>query len=212
MKNSQEEVQKNKVKSNFEIQDYLSIGYIFLLILGVFYETIYYKFLGINILEYSSVLDVLISPVSVIAKTPFLLIIIIIAIVIGLIYAKFLPKYYKRLEKKEKYQSGKYKEKLDKASAQVESKQFSVIMPVVFVFSMFLGLGIGKGIKGKEKINSEEIKFTHELVFEDGVHQNIRMLGKNSLYIFYISKTKGELSISPIDGNIKTIKKLKKED
>jgi len=36
------------------------------------------------------------------------------------------------------------------------------------------------------------------------------MLGKSSLYVFYITKGKGEVYISPIDGNIKIIKKLKK--
>ena len=38
------------------------------------------------------------------------------------------------------------------------------------------------------------------------------MLGKNSLYVFYVTQGNGEVSISPIDGNIKVIKKLKKED
>ena len=43
-----------KDESKYGIQDYLSIGYVFLLVLGVLHETIYYKFLGVNILEYSS--------------------------------------------------------------------------------------------------------------------------------------------------------------
>jgi len=59
-----EENNLSSKNNNIAIQDYLSIGYVFMLILGIFHETIYYKFLGVNILEYSSVLDVLISPIS----------------------------------------------------------------------------------------------------------------------------------------------------
>ncbi len=52
------------------LQDYLSIGYLFILVLGVVQETIYYKFLGVNILDYSSILDVLIRPIAVILGIP----------------------------------------------------------------------------------------------------------------------------------------------
>jgi len=112
MENTQEIVNKAKNQSNINIQDYLSIGYVILLILGVFHETIYYKFLGINILEYSSVLDVLISPISVISGDLFLGLVVILCVGLAIAYAKLIPIYYKRLAKKPKYQSGKKKKNL----------------------------------------------------------------------------------------------------
>ncbi|NJK83951.1 MAG: hypothetical protein HC912_09240 [Saprospiraceae bacterium] len=45
------------------VQDYLSIGYLYLLILGILSDSIYYGMLGINILSYSTILDVLLSPI-----------------------------------------------------------------------------------------------------------------------------------------------------
>jgi len=37
------------------------------------------------------------------------------------------------------------------------------------------------------------------------------MLGKNSLYIFFVTKNEKEVKIAPIDGNIKLITNLKEE-
>jgi len=206
-KSTKEEVE---VRSKLGLQDYLSLGYIYLLVLGVFHETIYYKYLDINILEYSSVLDVLISPISVITGNLWLCVALIFAVGFAYLYKVFLPKYYRYLGKKKKYQSGKNKIKIDKTLKGLESSAFTIFIISLMIFSVFTGMGIGSGIKLKQRINKDEIKYTHELIFEDNKTEKIKMLGKNSLYVFYITKGKGEVYISPIDGNIKIIKKLKK--
>lgn len=211
MKERKEEAITKK-ESEFGIQDYLSIGYVFLLILGVLHETIYYKFLGINILEYSSILDVLISPVSVIAGDLKLLLGIVICIILAVGYAKVLPKYYAWLSKKKKYQSGKKKEKLEKNlhAFKTGSKQLVFVMIALYIIGGFVGFGIGRGGKTKNKIENGEIKITHELTFEDGENLKVNMLGKNSLYVFYVKENKRDVLISPIDGNIKVIRKISK--
>ena len=202
-----------KKESELGIQDYLSIGYVFLLILGVLHETIYYKFLGINILEYSSILDVLISPVSVITGDLKLLIGLMISVILAIGYAKLLPNYYTWLSKKKKYQSGKKKEKLDKAlnTFKTGSKQLIIVMIALYVIGGFVGFGVGRGGKTKKKIENNEIELTHQLTFDDGKIENIKMLGKNSLYIFFVTKNEKEVKIAPIDGNIKLITNLKEE-
>lgn len=203
-----------KKASNLGIQDYLSLGYVFLLILGVLHQTIYFKFLDINILEYSSVLDVLISPISVITSDLKLIVGFVICIVFAIGYAKLLPKYYNWLSKKQKYQSGKKKEKLDKVrnSLKSNSKQFVLFMISLYIIGLFIGFGVGRGGKTKKRIEKGDIKITHQITFEDGQTQNIKMLGKNSLYVFFVTKNDKEITIAPIDGNIKLIKKLKKEE
>lgn len=199
-----------KKESNLGLQDYLSIGYVFLLILGVLHEVIYYKFLGVNILEYSSILDVLISPVAVIAGDLKLLIGIIICVVLAVGYAKVLPKYYAWLSKKKKYQSGKKKLKLDKTlnAFKTGSKQLIFVMIALYVIGGFVGFGIGRGGKMKKKIENNEVKTTHRLTFNDGESQNINMLGKNSLNVIYVIDGQKEVLVSPIEGNIKTIRKI----
>ncbi len=202
-----------KKKSNLGIQDYLSIGYVFLLVLGVLYQTIYYKYLGINILEYASVLDVLISPIAVLTGDLALLLGVVICCFLAYSYVKVLPKYYKWLSKKKKYQSGNKKEKLDKIrdAFKTNSKSLILIMIALYIIGGFIGFGIGGGQKTKKRIKNDDYKLTHKLTFEDGESLDIKMLGKNSLYVFYITKGDKEVSIAPIDSNIKVIKSLKKE-
>ena len=202
-----------KKESTFGIQDYLSMGYVFLLILGVLHQTIYYNFLGINIFEYSSILDVLISPVSVITGDIKLLIGLVVCIILAMVYAQLLPKYYSWLSKKKKYQSGKKKEKLEKSlnAFKSGSKQMMLVMIALYIIGGFIGFGIGGGSRTKEKINNNEIEITHQLTFENGKIENIKMLGKNSLYVFFVTKNDKNIKIAPIDGNINLIAKLKEE-
>lgn len=200
----------DKKQSKLEIQDYLSLGYVFLLILGVLHQTIYYKYLGVNILEYSSVLDVLLSPISVLTSDNKLLIGIVTCLVLATVYAKFLPKYFIWLSKKKKYQFGKRKERNEKSikAFKEDSGRLIVVMMMLFVIGGFVGFGFGRGSRTQEKIKKGDIELTHQIIFDDKETIDVRMLGKNSLYVFYIRKNDKQVSIAPIDGNIKLIKKI----
>ncbi len=55
------------------IQKTLPFGYLFLVVLGILKESIYYYQVGINILKYSSIMDVLISPIADLTSTPIIL-------------------------------------------------------------------------------------------------------------------------------------------
>lgn len=205
-----ENASKTKKASKLEIQDYLSLGYVFLLILGVLHQTIYYKYLGVNILEYASILDVLLSPVSVLTSDSKLLIGMSICLVLASLYARFLPKYYIWLSKKKRYQSGKRKERIEKSlkTFQAGSGQLVLVMMMLFVIGGYVGFGFGKGSRTKAKIENGEIELSHQITFEDQETIHVKMLGKNSLYVFYITDNSKEVSIAPIDGNIKLIKKI----
>ena len=84
-------------------------------------------------------------------------------------------------------------------------------MIALYVIGGFVGFGVGRGGKTKKKIENNEIELTHQLTFDDGKIENIKMLGKNSLYIFFVTKNEKEVKIAPIDGNIKLITNLKEE-
>ncbi|AUC76723.1 hypothetical protein [Olleya sp. Bg11-27] len=207
-----EQPTKIKNESNINIQDYLSIGYLFLLVLGVVYQTIYYKFLGVNILDYSSVLDVLISPIAVMTSHFILGLAVVLSMLMAYLMVKFIPKYHNWLRKKAKYQSGKNKLKLEKADAKFKKKNSVITMIAFYVFAVFIGLGIGSGHKTKQRVETNDYKITHQLTFDNGSVQDIKMLGKNSLYVFYVIKGAPEVIIAPIEGNIKMIKNLKKNN
>ena len=56
----------------YGLQDYLSFGYLYLLLLGIVSESIYYGLLGVSVLSYSDVLDVLLSPLTQLENEPAL--------------------------------------------------------------------------------------------------------------------------------------------
>ena len=208
----QDKIKKEAQKeSNYSLQDYLSLGYIYLLVLGVFNQAIFYKFLKVNILEYSSILDVLISPISIITGDLKIAGALVFAILFGLLYKVLLPKYYNWLSKKEKYKSGKNKDKIEKSLAGVKSNSFTIFITGLMIFSVFIGLGTGKGAKMKSLIEKGELKLSHKIVFQDNTSKEVRIVGKNSLNVFYVLKDAKEVTISPIEGNIKSIEKLKKD-
>jgi site-specific recombinase XerD len=82
----------NKVKSFQEIQGFLSVGYIYLIVMGILNETLYYNQIGIDILNYSSILDVLISPIARLTSNILFLTIFIIVLFFAFKLPKLLSK------------------------------------------------------------------------------------------------------------------------
>ena len=83
-------------------------------------------------------------------------------------------------------------------------------MIALYIIGAFVGFGIGRGGKTKKRIENNELKITHQVTFDNGDSQKVHMLGKNSLYVFYVEENGKEVLISPIEGNIKTIRKIAK--
>jgi len=198
--------------SKYSMQDYMSIGYVVLLILGVISQTIYYGFLGINIFNYTSVLDVLLSPISILMDNWIIAVVFIIVLILSVPYFKLMKKYYSKLAKKEKYQTGKNKVKIDKMLTYFNKKHAIIPFLLYMIVSMYVGFGLGGGGKIKNRINNFDYDYSHQIVFEDGEKKEVKIIGKNSLYIFYVTKKETNINIVPIDSNIKLIKKLKKKD
>ena len=61
------------MKSLERIQNLLPIGYIYLVLMGILKESLLYYQLGINILKYSTIMDILISPIADLTANPILL-------------------------------------------------------------------------------------------------------------------------------------------
>lgn len=198
--------------STYGIQDYMSIGYVFLLILGVFNQTIYYGILGINIFEYTSILDVLLSPVAVLSDSWIISVIFVVIIILMIGYFKLMKIFYVRLAKKEKYQTGKKKEQIDKILASFNKKYAIVPFLLLMLVSMYIGLGVGSGLKIKEIINGLDYNYSHQIVFDDGEKTDAKIIGKNSSYVFYVTKEETNINIVPIEGNIKLIKNIKSKN
>src|SRR5690606_34753067 len=149
-------ITESNTNKGLALQDYLSSGYILLLVLGIFHETINYKFLGFNILDYYSIMDDFINPFLVIFSNLLfgclvifgnlvLVFTVVVAVFLAYGYLKLIPRYYNWLGTKKRYQQGKNKQRLERGVAKLKSKNGTLMFICFFVFSLFIGLAIGSG-------------------------------------------------------------------
>ena len=81
------------MKISDDLEKLLPFGYLFLIMMGILKDSIYYYQFGINILRYSTIMDVLISPIAEFTSNPIILGAIIILFVIHFYLPSFLAKY-----------------------------------------------------------------------------------------------------------------------
>ena len=196
----------NKVKNFQEIQGFLSVGYIYLIVMGILNETLYYSQIGIDILDYSSILDVLISPISRLTSSISRLIIFIIIVFFAFKLPNILAKYrdknwFKKLIKFE----------IELTKDEIKSSLLKTFLFIIAtgLFGFYVGSGIGKGFRMSEKIENGEIEFNDQIKFISGDVSEVEIVGTNSMYLFYLEKDNKSVQITPISGIIKSIEKNK---
>jgi hypothetical protein len=187
------------------IQDYLSLGYIYLLLLGITTDSIYFGFLGINILEYSTIVDVILSPIIYLTKSLAFPLVIFLTPALGLILMTFKNR-------------GKVKKEAGRTEAVHWTKQKVSFTPnkgmilfvAVTIFSAYLGYGLGGGKKMQGRLEEGSLKLNYQLTFNDGEQLPVHLIDHNSLYVFYVTENSKSVTVSPVEGNIKKIEKLEK--
>ena len=181
------------------IQDYLSLGYIYLLVLGIASDSIYYGMLGINILSYSSILDVLLSPVVHLTSSPVFPIVIILMPTLLYFYLKWIDK---KIAKSNREGNTKYLSPLLK---NYSMQMVWIVFSGWIIFSAFIGFGFGGGAKMKTILESNNFSTPNIITFQNNESVNVRILGNNSGYIFYAEKGSGNVIVAPLPGNVRKI-------
>lgn len=207
-------MKEETITKNFPVkslQEVLSIGYLSLLLFGLIRETLAYGILGINIMSYSSVLDILLSPIIILTDNKILLGAVVITPLLFYWGIKFFEKFHHRNKGKEWYQKRFDVAQLDK---DYGNKNHSTIFVLTMTFGLLLGVfsagGIMDGYELKEELEEGALEMTHILTFVDKEALPVKIIGQNSQYVFYVMGKKKEIAISPIQGNIKRIEQLKK--
>lgn len=197
-------------QSQYNLQEYLSLGYVYLIILGIIDEVIYYNFLGVDILNYSSISDILIAPINTLLSDIRVFIAVIVVMFLAyLFYFKLMPALHKKGKDQSWYR--KMVKDMDKADAKFAAMQKRIMLFMLLYLScLFLGIRIGYGYKTKDRIEKGDFKLNHTLTLNDNSSKQVRIVGQNSLYVFYVTKEQREVAIMPISGNIKEIRKSAK--
>lgn len=190
-----------------EIQDYLTVGYIYLVILGILNETMFYNQISVNILEYSDIFDILISPIAKLTSS-YLSLALFILIVWT---AYFLPKTIVRKKSadwiRETYRIEK---SVQPTKFEAIILQKTVYLVAVMLLFFYVGTGLGKGLKTAQNIENNVYKYNDKIHFITDKVENVKILGINSAYIFYLKEDSRQVLISPISGIVKSIEDVKK--
>lgn len=213
------EIQTTELSSNsenepksFSIQEILSMGYIILIVIGMYLEYIKYNTFGINIIEHSDFADFLIAPF----KDPVLVGVPVIGCFLILILNHFYEK--RNFQKKEILnEENKILQNKDEENAPKSPQQINYQGIIIWIIFMFTSMNIGYGISGyfsnygrmEKKLNA---KITNaKIKFIDGTNKEVYLLGKNTSNLFYFENSKIDLIVCPIPGNVKTIKYIPKD-
>lgn len=197
------------LKNIEKIQNLLPVGYIFLVLFGIMKESIFYYQIGINIITYSSIMDILISPIAVLTSHPIVFIAIVLLFILFANMPSLLFKYEHTWWVQKNFPiKNNTKEEL----SEEERKDYYTINTVktcaFFLLSFFLGYGLGGGHFLSEKIKGNKLEYDHILTFSDQKSETVYIIGSNTAYYFYMSKGNQNVKITPV-GSIKSIELIK---
>ena len=185
------------MNSALNLERYLPYGYLFLVVMGIIKESVHYYQLGINILRYSSITDILMSPIASMTSHPITFFTVLICMILGLNYPKIVAKYSHK-KWAQKTIDLQDVDKLSKEEIANHLAKKSIQFAAVLVISIFLGMGFGEGMFASKRIKNGDIKFKHTLTTISGEKQEIYLLNSNSLYYFFVPKGSKKIQIMPI--------------
>ncbi len=192
-----------------KIQTLLPLGYLYLVILGILNETVFFYQLDINILKYSSLMDILISPIATLVSNP----IIFIAIISLIIFSYKLPSIlYNHGHKKwviKIFELKKSKNEFSDSEIKNYYQLISIKTLAITLFSIYLGYGTAEGYYVTNQIKNNKVSFNSKLNYNTGESENIYIIESNSLYFFYVLKGEKHVKIAPVNA-IKSLELLGK--
>ncbi|SFN10317.1 hypothetical protein SAMN05421594_1032 [Chryseobacterium oleae] len=192
-----------------KIQAFLPLGYIYLIILGLLKETILFYPLGINILKYSSLTDILISPVSDMISNPILILMVLSVVLLFFLIQVLFIKYSHTNLVQKILKSYRMNQDLDKRQLRKALIPVFVILVGFELLALFVGLGIGQGVKIKKRLDTQTLKQNYTLTNSSGETAQIYLIDINSIYYFYVKKGEKQIKIAPVGsiGHLEVINK-----
>lgn len=191
------------------LQDYLSVGYLYLLLLGILSDSIYYGLMGVNIISYAGISDILLSPVVYLTKSIiFPVMILVIPILVIWLMQRSQTRVQKELNQNKRLTDKERSVHMQKLKTLGVLK---LILPLFAILSAYIGYALGGGETMSDRIKGGNFSLTHEITYRTGESENVRIIGNNSQYMFYVVEGHTELTVAPISGNIKQIEKIANE-
>ncbi|MEE4298275.1 MAG: hypothetical protein V2J24_02435 [Pseudomonadales bacterium] len=178
----------------------IPLGYLYLLLLGLSSESIHYGMLGVNVLDYSDALDVLLSPIALMTDS-----LAVLAVVVG------VPIFFVPYMQFARWLAHRRPTEKNRRFRERPLGELWLSACIAALFFAFLGLGLGQGIKQREALLAGETTPDSRLTFTDGTVIDADVVGINSGYVFYVLGGDTEVTISPIADNLRSLRALSKD-
>lgn len=177
-----------------EIQKYLPIGYLLLIVIGILKVSIFYYQLDINILNYYSLTDIIVNPIADITSEP----IMFIALLSLLLFGYFLFRNRQKQWVKKFFRLDKKTAGFSAAEYQTAFRKELTFFLIVGVISFFIGVGLGNGHLVAQKIAKQDLKYDKTLsLIGVADEKEIHLIEANSANYFYVEKGRTHITISP---------------
>jgi hypothetical protein len=206
------------MKNIDKLQNLLPLGYLFLIILGITRDSIFYYQLGINIIRYSSIMDILISPIAAVTSHPVFFITILALFVFFFKLPKILlqnedKKWLHNLfgSKNTDFFSNNNSNQSEESIEIVKINYYNTIsieFLSVFLIAIFLGYGLADGRHISDQIKNNKLSYNYRLNYSDDKSENVYIIGSNTAYYFYTTKGSSSIKIAPVNSirNLEMIK------
>ncbi|MHA4895252.1 hypothetical protein ACXZ1K_10905 [Pedobacter sp. PWIIR3] len=186
------------------IQTLLPLGYLYLILMGLLKESVQYYQLGINILKYSSITDILISPISELSSSPVVVGVVILVFILLYVFQLLLIKYKDKSWAKRILGQNRFDSQATKKEIQSALLPISILFLAYLILSLFVGLGIGEGRKISREISQGKFRNNYKISFGTGKTEEAYVFDSNSSFYFYVNKGSRNIKIAPV-GSISTI-------
>jgi hypothetical protein len=190
----------NKSLKELGIQDYITLGYLYLVVIGVVNIVIYYSSFNINIFDYIAITDILLAPINMLFLNYTFTAMIVIVIAFISYLSKFVVLGINKLIERSAH----------KRNTPTKSIVFPPILVFILLFSyIFLVLSINMTNGVNSKVKNKTYKLNTTLTFADNTQKDVYVIATTSIYVFYVEKGEDVVTITPISGNVKSIKDIK---
>lgn len=186
------------------IKSLLPLGYLYLIVLGLLKESILCYPLGINILNYSSLTDILIIPISDLTSSSIFVAILIPIFIMCLIAQIILVKYSHKSWVKKMLETYGFNNGPTKREIQRIVFTFFIAGMAIELLAFFVTTGIKSGNRLSKEILTSDYEYNYKIDFKSGEFKDVYVFHLNSSYYFYSIKGNKNIMIMPV-GSINSI-------
>lgn len=185
------------MKNSDKIQNLLPLGYLLLVVLGITKESIYYYQLGVNYIKYTSIMDILLSPIATLTQNYFAFGFVLLIFILHYYLPSFLMKNHHKNWVQKWFGFKKFDANLSQDEIQNSVLTITLRGLVCYLISIYVGFGFGDGNIISRKIKENKLKYNYEIDFGNN-KETVAEIGSNSMYYFYMVKNQKNIKITPI--------------